>query len=602
MKNEKLKTRIEALRKRMIEANIAAIVIPSSDPHLSEYTPERWKTREWISGFTGSAGTAVITLNKAGLWTDSRYFLQAEEELKNSCFQLFKTGMPEVPDYIDWIIGELNRDSYVGVDGEVFSSADIHNLLKKLSHKNISLKTDFTPFDDIWENRPAIPNNRAFILSERFSGKSCREKIGELREIMKSMNVEMTVCTALDATAWLFNLRGSDVEYNPVCIAYSIVSLREAVLFIASEKNTEETRKYFEEQGATFDYHKIYDYLKRISSGTNVLITPSKINYKLYMAIPEDCIKTEISTHPVDALKSIKNQTETEGIRSAMKRDGAAMVRFLIWLEKSLEAKEKISELSVAEKLRQLRSAQEYYMGDSFATIAGYAGHGAIVHYEATAASDAEIRSGSLLLVDSGAQYLDGTTDITRTVATGTPSQQMKRDFTLVLKGHIALATARFPKGTVGMQLDILARQFLWHDRLAYFHGTGHGVGHFLNVHEGPQSIRTNYNSTEIQAGMVISCEPGIYRAGMYGIRTENLLLAIEDGHSEFGDFLTFETLTLCPIDKKLIDFSLLTQTEINWINNYNSKIYESLSPLLDKNEQQWLLNYSAAACSFLRF
>jgi Xaa-Pro aminopeptidase len=586
MKN--VRQKVDALRRQMSAAGIAACIIPSSDPHLSEYLPERWKTRQWISGFTGSAGTAVVTHKKAGLWTDSRYFLQAEKELQDSGFELFKIGVSGTPDYTDWIIGELRAGDCVGVEGEVFSAADTQNFIKKFSKKEINLKTDFVPYDFIWEDRPAIPKNSAFILDEKFSGKSCREKINDLRKILKAKNAETIICSSLDTTACLFNLRGNDIEYNPVCIAFSVISLTNVALFVSPQAIDGETQKYLENQGVTvFDYNNIYEYLEK-QAGARFLITPSKINYKLYCAIPENCIKIEIPVHPVDEMKSVKNKTEIEGIRAAMRRDGAAMVKFLVWLESSLQ-NGKITEISVAEKLRELRSEQDFFVGESFATIAGYAAHGAIVHYEADAETNSVLCEENLLLVDSGAQYFDGTTDITRTIALGKPTERMKRDFTLVLKGLIALSTACFPEGTVGMQLDILARQFLWKDNLTYLHGTGHGVGHFLNVHEGVQSIRTNFNPAEIKAGMITSCEPGVYRAGQYGIRLENLLLAVEKGETEFGKFLAFETLTLCPIDTSLIDFALLTETEISWIKEYHQTVYEQLSPLLTEKEREWL-------------
>ena len=586
------KEKIQSLRALMQAENIKACIIPSTDPHISEYPPAHWKTREWISGFTGSAGTVVVTLEKAGLWTDSRYFLQAENQLKDSGIELFKAGLLETPNPFDRLASELSPGDRIGVDGFAFAASEALSFIKNFSEKGLEVRTDFAPYSLIWEDRPGLPGNPAFILPERFSGKSCREKIREVTEILRKNNADMTVLAALDMIAWLFNIRGNDVPYNPVCLSYAVVSEKETVLFIRPEKLTEETALYLCGQGVTFaGYDKIYDYIRKIPAGTKLLITPSKINYGLYAAIPENCIKTEMQIHPVDTLKSIKNETEIAGIRNAMQKDGVAMVKFLIDLEKTLASGENISETTIAEKLRYYRSEQAFYAGESFATIAGYGQHGAIVHYEADEESNAEILPEGILLIDSGAQYFDGTTDLTRTLALGPVSDEMKKDYTLVLKGHIALATACFPKGTVGMQLDVLARQFLWQNGTNYLHGTGHGVGHFLNVHEGPQSIRMNHNPATLEQGMVISNEPGIYRNGKYGIRIENLVLVTSYQSTEFDDFYTFETLTLCPIDLKLIDFSLMSQSEIDWLNNYHRKVYDLLSPFLSEEEKIWLKN-----------
>ena len=595
MKN--VKEKIQTLREKMRDEQVAGCVIPSTDPHISEYTPKHWKTREWISGFTGSAGTVVITLEKAGLWTDSRYFLQAENQLKDSGIELFKMDLPGTPTLFDWLASELSSGDSVGIEGSVFSASEALSLIENLSKKMIKVKTDFEPYSQLWEDRPALPAHPAFILPERFSGKSCRDKINEVNGALKKNNADMTILVGLDMIAWLFNLRGNDVAYNPVCLSYAVVSEKETVLFIRQEKLTEETAAYLREQGVIFaNYEKINEYVSRIPAGTRLLITPAKINYGLYAAIPENCVKIEAPIHPVDALKSVKNETEIAGIRNAMQKDGVAMVRFLMDLEKTLASGEKISEMTIAEKLRHFRSEQDFYVGESFGTIAGYGPHGAIVHYEATPESNSEILPESILLVDSGAQYFDGTTDLTRTLALGPVSDEMKRDYTLVLKGHIALATARFPQKTIGMQLDILARQFLWQNGTNYLHGTGHGVGFFLNVHEGPQNIRLNYNPATIETGMVTSNEPGLYRSGKYGIRIENLILTKLYQTTEFGDFYAFETLTLCPIDLKLIDFSLMTPSEKDWLNNYHQMVYDRLSSSLSEEEKDWLKKYTCLA------
>lgn len=591
MKN--VKEKIQALRALMRAENVAACIIPSTDPHISEYPPARWKTREWLSGFTGSAGTVVVTLEKAGLWTDSRYFLQAENQLKNTGIELFKTGLPETPSPVDRLASELSPGDCIGIEGAVFAASEALSFMEIFTEKGLKIRTDFAPCSLIWEDRPAMPGNPAFILPERFSGKSCREKIREVTAALKKNNADITILAALDSIAWLFNIRGNDVAYNPVCLSYAVISEKETVLFIPPEKITEEVAGYLHSQGVVIArYDEITGYIQSFAlhpSPFAVLTAPSKISYGLYSAIPGNCIKIETPVHPVDALKSIKNETEIAGIRNAMLKDGIATVKFLMDLEKTLASGEKTGETAIAEKLRQYRSEQECYAGESFATIAGYGPHGAIVHYGADAESDAEILPEGLLLIDSGAQYFDGTTDLTRTLALGPVSGDVKKDYTAVLRGLIALSTACFPKGTTGMQLDVLARQFLWQNGTNYLHGTGHGVGHFLNVHEGPQSIRMNYNPATLELGMVTSCEPGIYRSGKYGIRIENLLLAIPYQSTGSGEFYTFETLTLCPIDLKLIDFSLMSPSETDWLNYYHQKVYKLLSPFLSEEEKQWI-------------
>jgi Xaa-Pro aminopeptidase len=574
----------------MKAADIKAFIAPTTDPHAGEYTPEYWKTREWLSGFTGSAGTVVITADKAGLWTDSRYFLQAEKQLEGSGITLFRAGLPETPTLTEWLCSELAEGDCAGIEGEVFTASEAKSLIRSLTKKGLKVNTDFAPHKQIWNDRPPLPANPCFILPEQISGKSCREKIEEILNLMEKEEADVTILAALDSIAWLFNLRGSDIEYNPVCLSYAAISKEETVLFINPAKLTEEVAKELVNQGVRLaDYEKITTYASRLPKGKKVLLDLNKINYLLYSLIPAECKICEVAVHPADSLKGVKNETEIEGVRRAMIKDGAALVKFGMWLENALANGEKISELSVEEKLHEFRGEQEDFVGESFATIAGYGPHGAIVHYEADSESDAEIRPEGLLLLDSGGQYLHGTTDITRTYALGKISGEIRKDYTCVLKGHIDLASARFPKGTVGMQLDVLARQHLWRENANYLHGTGHGVGHFLNVHEGPQSIRMNYNPAKLEPGMITSNEPGIYRAGKYGVRIENLLLTVESGESEFGGFYAFETLTLCPIDKKPIDKSLMTKDEINWLNNYHKTVYEKLSPVLNEEEKRWL-------------
>ena len=461
-------------------------------------------------------------------------------------------------------------------------------MIQLFQRKGLQTNTNFNPYDLIWENRPEIPKNPVFVLPERFSGKSAREKIEEVLTILEKENTSATILATLDMIGWLFNIRGNDVEYNPTCVSYAFVSKKETVLFINPEKLTVEATTYLIDQGITLaDYEKFYSYIRQLPAETSLLITPAKINYQIYNTISGK--KKEIDIHPVDSLKAIKNETEIAGIRNAMRKDGVALVKFQMWLQDSLQTEKRITELDVCNKLKEFRSEQEYFFSESFGTIAGYGEHGAIVHYSATKESNAEIKPEGMLLVDSGAQYFDGTTDITRTIAVGKVSDEMKKDFTNVLKGNIQLSSAIFPKGTIGMQLDVLARQFIWKEGQNFLHGTGHGIGHFLNVHEGPQSIRMNYNPVALQPGMITSNEPGLYKSEKYGIRIENLILTIPYKTTEFGDFYAFETLTLCPIDKKIIDESLMTKEEIDWLNHYHQKVYDELSPSLSEIEKEWL-------------
>ena len=584
----KASEKIAKLRELMKEKGIDAFIIPSSDPHISEYPAAHWKSRAWISGFTGSAGTVVITANKAGLWTDSRYFLQADLQLKDSGIDLFKDGLPETPSLKDWLASELPGGSCAGIDGDVYAASEAQLLKTFFEDYSIRLETAFKPFDLIWNNRPTIPLDKIFILPEEFSGISAREKIDNVLKEVQSAGADVTVLASLDAIAWLFNIRGNDVTYNPVAVCYAVISAKEAVLFIHPEKLTVEAIDYLKAQNIILaDYNKVFDYVKKLPAGQRVLVNTAKINYSLYSNISG--IIKEVAIHPVDMLKAVKNETEIDGIKNALKKDGVALTKFYMWLEKALESGEKVTELDVSSQLRHFRSEQALYFGESFETIAGYGEHGAIVHYGATEESNATIERKGLLLIDSGAQYFDGTTDITRTVAVGDLSEEMCIDYTLVLKGHIALAQAHFPQGTKGCQLDILARKALWDRGLNYLHGTGHGIGYFLNVHEGPQSIRTDLHPTPLQPGMITSNEPGLYRTGEYGIRIENLILTVPAEKTDFGSFHQFETLTLCPIDKKPIKKDLLSDNEIDWLNKYHSEVYEKLSPFLNEEEKVWL-------------
>ena len=585
---EHITNRLAQLREAMKKNNISAYIIPGTDPHASEYIADYWKVREWISGFDGSAGTAVITLQKAALWTDSRYFLQGSEQLQGTGIELMKQGLPETPDMLPWIASQLQTGETVGVDAQLFSFNAYASMRSELKLYNLSLASaDLV--SQVWTtDRPELPSYPFFVFDTQYAGKSTIEKLAALREKMKKAHADLFILSALDDIAWLYNIRGKDVNYNPVVIAYAIVDESKTTLFIDAQKLTNETRAYLKEQTVDIaDYNDIYSALKKIPTNKSVLIDGNKLNQSLFESIPAKCvIRNRMS--PVFELKSVKNEVEMSGVRKAMVRDGIALTRFFIWLEKNLVSGN-LTEISIADKLFEFRSQQPNFVGESFGTIAGYAAHGAIVHYKATSQSNAALKSENLLLLDSGAQFLDGTTDITRTVALGTPTATQKSDYTKVLKGHIALSTALFPIGTRGSQLDILARKALWDDCLNYGHGTGHGVGHFLCVHEGPQSIRMDENPTTLQSGMILSNEPGMYRTNEYGIRIENLVQVTPAAKSEFGQFLQFETLTLFPIDKQLIDKSLLTEKEINWLNNYHKQVYNVLSPSLSNDEQNWL-------------
>ena len=586
--NKNIPQRIELLRKAMAEKGLEAYIVPSSDPHISEYIADKWKSREWISGFNGSAGTVVVTMTDAGLWTDSRYFLQAEQQLAGSGIKLFKTGLPETPDMLDWLIETHPSVCAIGLDGGVFTTKEVNRIVGQLSHNRFEMIPHYDLFEEIWDDRPALPKDEIFSLPIEFSGLSSSEKIVKLRGVLTDAEADLLILTALDEVAWTFNIRGKDVECNPVAIAFAVITKTEAILFVDSEKVSVNMRKAFRNENITLaEYSKITEYLEDLPSGTVVLFDGNKVNYALYSALSPECRLVE-ALSPVALLKSVKNKTELSGIRNAMVKDGVALTKFFRWLEEAVPTGN-VKETTIEEKLYEFRSAQEHYVGESFSTIAGYAGHGAIVHYHASPETASTLKSESFVLVDSGGQYFDGTTDITRTIALGEPSAQMKIDYTLVLKGHIAIATCRFPQGTRGAQIDVLARKALWDNGFNYLHGTGHGVGHFLNVHEGPQSIRTDENPTKLLPGMVISNEPGLYRTNEYGIRTENLVVVKEDIETPFGKFYGFETLTLFPFDKKSMDLSLLTENEIAWINDYHQTVYDRVSSKLNAGEQVWL-------------
>ena len=589
---QSISEQIHALR-MWFKPNIQAFIIPSTDPHLSEYVAPHWKSREWISGFTGSAGTVVITEKKAGLWTDSRYFLQAAEQLQGSGIDLYKEMLPETPSITKFLSDELQPGESVGIDGKMFSVEQVESMQVELSAKNIQIVFCPDPMDELWENRPPMPESPAFVYDIKYAGKSCSEKIAAIRTELKKKSAESVMLSALDEIAWTLNLRGNDVHCNPVVVSYLLITEKKAVLFIAPEKVTEEVRNYLEEQQIEIqNYSDTEIYLSDLNS-SSILMNPAKTNYSVFSSVNPQCriIRGEA---PVALLKAIRNEQEIKGIHAAMQRDGVALVKFLRWLESAVPSGTE-TELSIDRKLHAFRATQDLYVGESFDTIAGYKEHGAIVDYSATEESNATLHPKGFLLLDSGAQYLDGTTDITRTIALGELTTEEKTDYTLVLKGHIALAMAVFPSGTRGAQLDVLARMPLWSHKMNFLHGTGHGVGHFLSVHEGPQSIRMNENPIVLQPGMVTSNEPGVYKGGSHGIRTENLTLVCSAGEGLFGEYLKFETITLCPICKKGIIKELLTADEVDWLNNYHQQVYEKLSPKLNEEEKAWLKEATAA-------
>ena len=590
----KIVERIEALRSFLKQKNIKAFIVPSTDPHMSEYVAPHWEARQWISGFTGSAGTVVVTENEAGLWTDSRYFLQAAEQLQGTGIDLYKEKLAETPSIADFLKARLSTGDAVGIDAQVFSLASAKSLKEEFASKGIELQDVGDPFRYIWENRPPIPQNPVFVLPLKYAGESCQEKIERIRQQMKADNIDVVLLTALDEIAWTLNLRGNDVHCNPVFVSFLVIGLSDIELYIDAQKLSPETKSYLEEsQVKVNDYQCFYDSLEINTKTKKVLADPAYLNYAIYQGISPHCELIERKTY-VSFMKSIRNQTEIENLRHAMVKDGVAMVKFLKWIDTEADIYHE-TEMSVDRKLHALRAAQADYIGESFDTIAGYGPHAAIIHYEATPETDAALAPKGFLLLDSGAQYLDGTTDITRTIPLGPLTQEEKEDYTLILKGHIDLAKAVFPERTRGSQLDILARLPIWERRMNYLHGTGHGVGAFLNVHEGPQSIRMEENPVVFQAGMTITDEPGLYKAGSHGIRTENVLLTIPAGEGMFGNYLKFETVTLCPIDKRPILKEMLTKEEIEWLNQYHLRVYDLLAPHLDFEERYWLAKATSA-------
>lgn len=583
--------RVEALRNYMRQNGLSAFVFPSTDPHCGEYVPAHWMTRQWISGFDGSAGTAVVTLSDAALWTDSRYFIAAEEQLKGTPFQLMKDGLPETPTITKWLCDVLRTDNgqqtFVGLDGNVNTIADVQAMKEELGKAGIQLRTDLDPAETLWTDRPAILQNKVEIQPLEFAGESAESKIERVRQALKEQYADGIVINQLDEIAWLLNLRGTDVHCTPVFVSYVLLTLDETTLFIDKAKLDDTTAAYLQSIGV-----KIRPYTESLllsfkgrENQTRLIIDPDTVNYNLIQDNPS---LYTFHASPIPAMRAVKNAAEIEGYRRAMLRDGIAMVKFLRWLKPAVEAGGE-TEMSIDRKLTALRAEQPLYRGLSFDTIAAYGTHGAIVHYEATPETDIPLEPKGLLLLDSGAQYQDGTTDITRTIALGPLTDEERFDYTLVLKGHIRLALTRFPDGISGTRIDALARYAMWQHGINYGHGTGHGVGSYLCVHEGPHQIRHTWKPAPLYAGMTVTNEPGIYRAGKHGVRIENTMLIVEDGETEFGKFLRLEPLTLCPIDLTPVIWEMMSPEEVAYINNYHKKVCEALTPHLTEEERLWL-------------
>lgn len=580
--------RLESLRKVMRREHLSAFIFPSTDAHQSEYVADHWQGRTWISGFNGSAGTAVVTMKSAALWTDSRYFLAAEEQLKGTEFQLMKLKIEGTPTISEWLAQELQgENAEVGLDGMVNSYHETMGLIADLRKSGgITVRTNFDPLGLIWTDRPAIPANPVEIQPMKFAGESVASKISRIRTALRQRHADGMLISALDDIAWTLNLRGTDVHCVPVFVSYLLISSQQVSLYVDSAKINDEVKAYLTENGISlYPYNKVAEGLERYSE-YNILLDGDETSYFLWKTVK--CKEIIAGNSPVPAMKAQKNDREIAGFRQAMLRDGVAMVKFLRWLKPAVEAGGQ-TEISIDRKLTSLRAEQHHFRDISFDTIAGYQAHGAIVHYEATPETDVALKPEGLILIDSGAQYQDGTTDITRTIALGPVTEEMKHVYTLVLKGHIQLELAKFPDGASGTQLDALARECMWREGYNYLHGTGHGVGAYLSVHEGPHQIRMEWKPTPLRAGMTVTDEPGLYLSGKFGVRIENILLIKDYQATEFGKFLQMESLTLCPIDLTPVDFSMLQPEEIEWLDTYHRDVFEKLSPYLEGEDLEWL-------------
>lgn len=586
-----IKLRLARLRELMKREHLSAFIFPSTDAHQSEYVADHWRGREWISGFNGSAGTAVVTMKSAALWTDSRYFLAAEEQLEDTEYQLMRLKMEGTPTITEWLGKELQdvQSPEVGLDGMVNS----YNYVKDLSYSlrklgGITLRTNLDPLEQIWENRPSLPANPVEIQPLEYAGETLASKVVRIRKSLRELHADGMLVSALDDIAWTLNLRGTDVHCNPVFVSYLLIESDKVSLFVDDNKLSPEVKQYLQDnQVSLYNYNKVEKCLESYSE-YNILLDGDETNYYLWKTVK--CQEIVAAASPIPAMKAVKNKAEIEGYRSAMLKDGVAMVKFLKWLKPAVEAGGQ-TEISIDEKLTSLRAEQKLFRDISFDTIAGYAQHGAIVHYEATPETDVVLKPEGLILIDSGAQYQDGTTDITRTIALGAVSEEMKHIYTLVLKAHIQLELVKFPDGASGTQLDAVGRECMWREGYNFLHGTGHGVGSYLCVHEGPHQIRMEWMPTPLRAGMTLTDEPGLYLAGKFGVRIENTVLISDYMSTEFGKFLQIEPLTLCPIDTTPIDVDMLLPEEIDWLNAYHHSVYEKLSPFLDEEEKIWLEN-----------
>lgn len=580
--------KLAAIRGLMKQQQIDAYIIPSSDPHISEYLPDRYQCIAWASGFTGSAGTLAITPDFAGLWTDSRYFVQAAEQLSGSGYELVKLQVQHAPEYADWLAGKLSENGVVAFDGELTSVSLAKVLINKLEPLRIRVRGEIDLLTPLWNNRPTLPTSPAYVLDKSISGETTSAKLQRLREEMKSHRVDVHFISSLDDLAWLFNIRGSDVACNPVVLGFGLITADRATLFIDPHKLQPEDKNQLIDAGVELaDYTEADGALMRLDAGISLLMDPKRTCFARYRSVAPSVTIIE-QTNPTTYFKAVKNAVEIEHTRNTMVKDGVALTRFFKWLEETI-GRETITEISLAERLREFRAEQDDFVGESFDTIAAYKAHGALPHYKATPKSNSVLQSEGLLLVDSGGQYRTGTTDITRVISLGHVTDAERTDYTLVLKGTIEGSTVVFPKGTRGYQIDAITRKPLWDHLRNYGHGTGHGVGFFLNVHEGPHVFNTAAVDISVVPGMITSVEPGLYREGNYGIRIENLVLATYNEHTIFGPFLSFETLTWCYIDTDLVDKTLLDDKHINWLNQYHAAVYENLAPHLTEGERQWL-------------
>lgn len=590
----KITEKIAKLKELMKERGIDYYIIPSADYHQSEYVGDYFKGREWISGFTGSAGTVVVTQNEVGLWTDGRYFIQAEKQLQGSGITLFKMGEEGVPTFIQYIVNNIQSGETLGFDGKVLATNTVLDFEAKLKDKKVNFNFEFDLVGEIWRDRPSLPASQVFVLEEEFTGEGVEKKLTRVRNILEEENCDVNIITSLDDIAWIFNIRGNDVKNNPVNLAYAAITVDKAVLYIGEEKLNSEVEKYLYKNGVEVrDYFEIYEDMERVSNSNIIMMDLNKVNYTIFKKLNPE-IKVINRSNPSTIMKACKNKVELENLRNSHVKDGVAVTKFMYWLKNSI-GKEEITEMSATQKLESFRKEQELYIEPSFDTIAAYESNAAMMHYKSTPETDRRLEAKNLFLVDSGGQYFDGTTDITRTFVLGECSEELKKHFTLVLKGMINLSKVKFLYGVTGTNLDILARQALWNIGIDYKCGTGHGVGFLLNVHEGPQGIRVQYNPQVLEEGMNVTNEPGVYIAGSHGIRLENELIVQKAEKTEFGQFMKFETMTYAPLDLDGVIKELLSKEEIEYLNNYHQMVYEKVSPYLTLEEKEWLKEYTRA-------